>query len=354
MEVLVGGRYKLCKKLGSGAFGDVYKGKHVVTGEEFAVKLEPIAAKHPQLLYEAKLYKFLAGSCGIPRVHWYGVEGKYNILVLDLLGPSLEDLFTRCGRRFSLKTVLMLGDQMISRLELLHSRNFIHRDVKPDNFLMGIGGRTNQVFAIDFGLAKKYRSSTSGLHIPYREGKSLIGTARYASVTTHLGIEQSRRDDLEAVGFVLLYFARGSLPWQGLDARTKEEKYQAILEKKVTTTSSALCRHLPREFAAYLDYCRNLCFDGRPDYAYLRNILKAAFLREGNQYDGSWDWTTPLSSPSLAVADVWSKEASSPAFATGAPTITAATADGRTTQRDSAQRESGRSKGSPSVLVQAC
>ena len=179
--------------------------------EEVAVKLESIKARHPQLLYESKLYKILQGGVGIPHIRWYGPERDYNVLVMDLLGPSLEDLFNFCSRRFTMKTVLMLADQMIGRIEYVHNKNFIHRDIKPDNFLMGIGRHCNKLFLIDFGLAKKYRDNRTRQHIPYREDKNLTGTARYASINAHLGIEQSRRDDMESLGYVLMYFNRGSL-----------------------------------------------------------------------------------------------------------------------------------------------
>merc|ERR1712003_112628 len=276
---------------GSGSFGDIYISTNVQTGEEIAIKLESIKSKHPQLLYESKLYKILAGGVGIPSIHWYGVEGDYNVMVIDLLGPSLEDLFSFCNRKFTLKTVLMLADRMINRVEYVHAKNFIHRDIKPDNFLIGLGKKANQVHIIDFGLAKKYRDPKTQQHIPYRENKNLTGTARYASVNTHLGIEQSRRDDLEAVGYVLMYFNRGSLPWQGLKANGKKEKYEKIMEKKMSTPVEVLCKHFPSEFVTYLNYCRSLRFEDRPDYAYLRRLLKDLFFREGYQYDFVFDWT---------------------------------------------------------------
>ncbi|EPS61015.1 hypothetical protein M569_13784, partial [Genlisea aurea] len=170
-------------------------------------------------------------------------------------------------------------------------KSFLHRDIKPDNFLMGLGRRANQVYAIDFGLAKKYRDSSTHQHIPYRENKNLTGTARYASMNTHLGIEQSRRDDLESLGYVLMYFLRGSLPWQGLKAGNKKQKYDKISEKKVSTSIEALCRGYPTEFASYFHYCRSLRFDDKPDYAYLKRIFRDLFIREGFQFDYVFDWT---------------------------------------------------------------
>jgi len=198
------------------------------------------------------------------------------VLVMDILGPSLEDLLTLCSRRFSLKTVLMLADQLIARVEYVHSKHFLHRDIKPDNFIIGLGNRIDQVFMIDFGLSKKYRTRTLQ-HIPYVENKSLTGTVRYASLNTHLGIEQSRRDDLESLGFVLLYFLHGSLPWQGMKAITKKEKYNKIKAKKRDTPIELLCEHSPIEFATYLHYCRALHFEDKPDYGYLRGVFRDLF-----------------------------------------------------------------------------
>ncbi|XP_003744502.1 casein kinase I [Galendromus occidentalis] len=290
MELRVGNRYRLGRKIGSGSFGDIYLGTNITTGEEVAIKLECVKTKHPQLHIESKFYKCMQGGVGIPQLKWCGSEGDYNVMVMQLLGPSLEDLFNFCQRKFSLKTVLLLADQLISRIEFIHSKNFIHRDIKPDNFLMGLGKKGNVVYIIDFGLAKKYRDSRSQTHIAYKENKNLTGTARYASINTHLGIEQSRRDDLESLGYVLMYFNRGSLPWQGLRANNKRQKYERISEKKMSTSIEDLCKMFPSEFNTYLSYCRSLRFDERPDYSYLRQLLRNLFHRQGFTYDYIFDW----------------------------------------------------------------
>jgi casein kinase 1 alpha len=291
VEYVCNQKYRLIRKIGSGSFGDIFLAVNQTSGEEVAVKMEPVSARHPQLLYESKLYRLLAGGIGIPHVRWFGQERDFNVLVMDLLGPSLEDLFQFCSRRFSMKTVLMLADQMISRIEYIHNKNFIHRDIKPDNFLMGIGRHCNKVYIIDLGLAKKYRDNRTREHIPYRENKNLTGTARYASINAHLGIEQSRRDDMESLGYVLMYFNRGQLPWQGLKAATKRQKYEKISEKKMSTPVELLCRGFPTEFAMYLNYCRGLRFEEAPDYMYLRQLFRILFRTLNHQFDYTFDWT---------------------------------------------------------------
>ncbi|KAJ3310225.1 serine/threonine protein kinase [Boothiomyces sp. JEL0838] len=287
---LVGGKYRVSRKLGAGSFGELYLATDVLTNAEIALKTEPIRSRHPQLEYEVRVYKSLAGGVGIPFVLWFGVHGEYLCMAMDLLGPSLEDLFNFCGRKFSLKTVLFLADQMIARLEYIHSKHFLHRDIKPDNFLMGINKRGNQVNAIDFGLSKKYKDPRTQRHIPYRDGKSLTGTARYVSINTHLGVEQSRRDDLESLGYVFIYFCKGSLPWQGMKGNTKKVKYDAIMEKKITTSTQDLCAGLPREFVTYLDYVRKLRFEDTPDYTWLRQMFRDLFIRQSYVYDYVFDW----------------------------------------------------------------
>ena len=175
----------------------------------------------------------------------------------------------------------------------------MHRDVKPDNFLIGPGKRQHMIFAIDFGLAKRYKDPRTGKHIAYRDNKNLTGTARYASLNTHLGIEQSRRDDLESIGNVLIYFLRGSLPWQGLQAKTRKEKYDKIRDKKVVTTIEMLCEGQPEEFTKYMKYCRGLKFEEEPNYDYCRKLFKDLFALKGYTLDMMFDWTGAMKSSQL-------------------------------------------------------
>jgi len=312
MTFLAGGKYRLDQKIGSGSYGVIYLGTNIYSEERVAVKLELRTARKPKLESEYKIYRILAGDVGIPRVHWYGRAGKYNALVLDVLGPSLHDLFRFCGRKFTLKTVLMLADQLLTRVEYIHSKNFIHRDIKPANFVMGLDMRKlNQVYIIDFGLAKSYCDSNAQENTTFVERRSLTGTARYASIRAHLGMEQSRRDDLESLGFALIYFALGSLPWQGLKADTRKEFHYMIMQKKINTPVEILCRCLPKEFATYLNYCRTLNFKKIPDYNYLRQLFRKLYFRKGYSDDYLFDWTVlnnKYSSSSKKVTDQYTDD----------------------------------------------
>ncbi|KAG6832323.1 bifunctional choline kinase/ethanolamine kinase cki1 [Tephrocybe sp. NHM501043] len=289
---LVGVHYRVGKKIGEGSFGVIFEGTNLLNSQTVAIKFEPRKAEAPQLRDECRSYRILAGCTGIPQIYHFGQEGLHNILVIDLLGPSLEDLFDMCGRKFSIKTVCMAARQMLSRVQTIHEKNLIYRDIKPDNFLIGRPGTkgANVVHVVDFGMAKQYRDPKTKQHIPYRERKSLSGTARYMSINTHLGREQSRRDDLEALGHVFMYFLRGSLPWQGLKAATNKQKYEKIGEKKQTTPIKELCEGFPEEFGIYLNYVRKLGFEETPDYDFLRELFAKVLKSGGDIEDGVFDW----------------------------------------------------------------
>ena len=256
-----------------------------------AVKFERHGTRCPQLRHEYKVYRELHNCHGFCSVYHFGTQDNYNVMVMDLLGPSLEDLFNKCSRRFSLKTVLQLADQLLERVDTLHARHLIHRDIKPANFVIGVGDTSTNVFCVDFGLSKRYRHPKNLQHIPHRDGRSLTGTPRYASINNHLGVEQSRRDDLESIGYVLIYFLKGSLPWQGLKAKNAQKKYRMILEKKQQVSIAQLCQGCPSQFAEFLAYARSLKFDAKPDIPYLRKLFRDLFHAQGFAGVGKvWDW----------------------------------------------------------------
>ena len=285
-------QYKLKKKIGEGSFGKIYIASDVESKKEFAVKLENIDTSSRSLLEtEAYILKHLK-AFGLPEIILYGCNSEYNILIMELLGQSLENLFQSQNKSFSIKTACMLGIQMVDRIEYIYSRKIIHRDIKPDNFVMGRGSKSHIVYILDFGLSKKYWSSSHKCHIPFITGKKLTGTARYASINALSGFEQSRRDDLESIGYIIMYFIRGSLPWQGLKVNNKDERYKKIGEKKRDTSAKDLCSGFPSEFETFVSYTRNLEFTEVPDYNYLRNLLKNIIKKSSSTIDFYYDWCT--------------------------------------------------------------
>nr|QLJ57725.1 casein kinase 1.5 [Laodelphax striatellus] len=302
--VIVGTNFKVGRKIGRGNFGEVRMGKNIANDELVAIKLEPMKSKHHQLQLEQKFYRMIGVCDGFPKVFYYGqIEQKYNALVMEYLGPSLEELFNICGRTFSLKTVLLIAISLLTRFEHIYERNIIYRDVKPENFVIGppSSRKEKTIFVIDFGLAKEYVDE-SGEHIPYREHKSLTGTARYMSVNTHLGREQSRRDDLEALGHMFVYFLRGSLPWQGIRVDNAKERYRQIKEIKRSTAIEVLCDGQPEEIATYMKYVKKLDFYEKPDYEWLRKMFRDLFDRRGFVDDSVFDWTGRLHHTSFATS----------------------------------------------------
>ena len=240
--------------MGEGSFGKIYEA--IYNNEHYALKFESVERNSNLLESEATIMNYLKGP-NIPFVKSFGTSKNYNILIMQLMGRSLEELINE-KKTFSIKTVCLLGYQMINILEFIHNKHIIHRDIKPDNFVMGLNNLSKNLYLLDFGLARKYRSSVNLVHYPLINKKKLTGTARYASINALKGYEQSRRDDLEAVGYVLMYFLRGSLPWQGQPGKNKEERYKRILQKKMETSPYDLCNGFPQEFEKYIEYTRKM------------------------------------------------------------------------------------------------
>ena len=282
------------KKLGSGSFGVIFLGVNTQTNKKYAIKCEQINSENNNksfLKYESDVLRYLQNGIGIPEFYSYISKDNYNYMLFELLGPSLEDLFDLCQQKFSLKTILQIGDQMLSRIEFLHSRFVIHRDIKPNNFLIGLSNKKNIIYICDFGLAKLYKDPKNGKHIPYNDGKSPIGTARYSSIYSHIGIEQSRRDDLESLFYTLIYFSNGFLPWQGIKTKSKTQKNELILEKKINTNYNELCKNLPYEFTDFITYIKNLRFEEKPDYLFLKGLLGKMFDKNNYSYDLIFDYS---------------------------------------------------------------
>lgn len=265
--------YTILKYISSGSFGDVFEAKDKRTGELVALKI-PIKTEERDgqnsLLDEAKIYKKIASrENGIAEMKIIKAKDK-KIIVMDLLGPSLENLLTK-HKKFGMKTIILLAISMLDIIKHIHNHGYIHRDIKPDNFVVGYDD-TSKLYCIDFGLSKRYVKKNNE-HIEFSNTRKFCGTARYASIAAHKQYEQSRKDDLEAIGYLLVYMYKGKLPWQGIKHKDKKEKYRLIGEKKASITEEELCSGMSKEFVVYLKYVRNLDFNEKPHYSALKKMF---------------------------------------------------------------------------------
>jgi serine/threonine protein kinase len=283
----------LDKKIGYGSFGEVFIGYDKVGGHPVGIKIEDAEKKHI-LKHEYDVYQDIQAAgklqC-IPKIYWYGeLPDARKALVMQFLGNSLEYMYAKkCRGSFSVKTTLMIGIQALKLLHDLHESNYIHRDIKPDNFLTSLpGSNEKELYLIDLGLAKRFKSQER-VHLKQTSGKSIVGTARYSSINSHLGIELSRRDDLESLGYMLVYFLKGKLPWQGIPADNKTDKYAMIGKMKQECTLSELCTGVPDVFKDYLSYVRSLEFKEKPNYKYLHDLFTAYFKSHEFLWD-NYDW----------------------------------------------------------------
>ena len=291
---IIGNQYRPTAKLGCGAFGNVFKAHDIYTRKKVAIKLESGAATGPSIASEARILNDLGPAKGLPKLICHGIYKNQHFLVLELLGLSLKKHMKRRGQ-FSLKSVLMVGLQLVDRLEFIHKHGILHRDIKPDNCLLG---RKNPsvVYLVDFGLSKKFR--VNGMHMPYREGKRLTGTAHYASISVQLGIENSRRDDIESLGYLLVALLYGRLPWQHISSKRVKNAAQRVCQIKMSGSLHRLCPNLPPQVDAWVSYARGLAFEAEPDYPYLRRLLESAAEAQKLRMDNVFDWVRRRSSKS--------------------------------------------------------
>ena len=291
--IVISKRYRIDKLVGKGSFGTVYIGYDLLDKHLVALKISNNDPRSQVVLqHEYSIYQKLSSGQKpplIPNIYWFGRQDDNTIMVMNCLGKSLAYLLQSCSGKFTLKTTLMIALQMFDLIMRLHNCNYIHRDIKPDNFLMGSGHERQTLYLIDFGLAKQFKSSEQ-VHIRSGDGKKLVGTARYASINSHRKLELSRRDDLESLGYIIIYFLKGRLPWQGIDGRTVEEKYDKIGQMKMTYDLVQLCSGVPNEIMNFLSHVRSLEFKEKPNYHYLRTQFVSLFERMGYAYDYNYDW----------------------------------------------------------------
>jgi serine/threonine protein kinase len=297
----VGPSWEICHKIAQGSFGKVYMGINAITKDPVAVKMEPLDVRHPQLDIEADIYMGLRGAFGVPKLLWHGhVDKKFDAIVIDLLGPDLDQLLTYCDT-FSLKTVLLIADQLIDRLKTVHKLGFVYRDIKPQNFAIGYGADgMGTVHIMDFGLAKRLLSNADGRPRRKKSG-GLVGTARYASISAHRGDHATCANDLESVGYMMMYWLRGALPWSGLKARNSVEKYEKIMRKKLSVPLKELCKGHPDEMIEFIQYCRAYTNEQGPlDYEFLRRLISQMALawtdddeQGGDLSRDTFDWFEP-------------------------------------------------------------
>ena len=268
-------KFRVGKIIYKSQYSTIHEGKNELNGEKVALKFEKTGQKYNFLESEAYYLLLLKGE-GIPKIISYGKITGFKVIVEELLGESIYLLWN--NESFDIKNKIndlcLVALQCLDRLKYIHSKNIIHRDIKPFNFLFG-KKNPDFIYLIDFGLAKKYRSSRTGKHINYKFIKKAIGSIRYMSINSHNCYEQSRRDDLESLGYVLIYLIKKSLPWlscENLNIK-KVEKFRKVRDLKLSTLPEELCSGLPKEFCDYIKYCRNLSFEQEPNYNYLKNLF---------------------------------------------------------------------------------
>ena len=283
-------KYKIIKKIGEGSFGFIYEAQSINSNKLYAVKLENMIEDQYILEDEALILSYL--NCNrIPKIKLFGYSENYMVLIMELLGKSLDKILNELpNKSMSIRCCCNIAYQLISIFEIIHSNNIIHRDIKPSNIALGLGANYKYLYILDFGLSRKYRSSTTKKHLPFTKDNPLVGNARYSSINALEGCTQSRRDDLESIGYLIIYLILGKLPWQGIVSNKKESKFYKILEIKKNTSPEELCKGLPPQFVEYVKYTRNLGYETDPDYNYLKNLFLSVLKSQNYEFDYFYDW----------------------------------------------------------------
>lgn len=291
--------YKIDSKISEGSFGVVYLAHDLKKNVKVAIKVEKRNALiKDNLFHESQIMKRIQGLNGVPTFFLYGKKFMYIFLVLELLGSDLYHFFKKY-RKFSLKTVCIIAFQMLNILDDIHNKGIVHRDLKPENIVIGLNEKKSNIYLIDYGISKEFKEN--GKHIAYREGKPFIGTVRFASIAAHKGVEISRKDDLESLGYLLIYFMKGKLPWQNKTKMTEAERRKMVSDLKQNIKDEDLCVTLPIAFSVYIKYVKNLSFKETPNYNYLIKLFSDLAIEKNiDLYDGSWDWSLKKSEPKKA------------------------------------------------------
>lgn len=292
MSKLIFKKYKIKKLISKGCYGKVYLGINIINKQLYAIKIEDSLIQNPLLKSEAYILYNIRGP-GIPSVISYGHYGRYNILIQNLLGKSLENIWKENKQKLNLKDICMIAIQTLDRIEHVHSKNYLHRDIKPSNFLVGCPDNF-QIYLIDFGNARKYRSSRTGKHVKSSKINRIFGTILFLPKNVLKGNEQSRKDDLESLGYMYIFLATGYLPWSNIKAKSVEELLQKAYEINEKTSIDILCKDMPREMHLYMKYVRNLSFTQKPDYDYLRSLFYEILFKNGERNDCLFSWVSKI------------------------------------------------------------
>ena len=288
LNKIIFGKYEIIKKIGESPYSSVFLGKDINKKNYVAVKVQDKNAFVSELEKEA-YYQYILRGFGIPNILSFGKNRKYNILVETLLGKTIAEYFTENKNANTImKDLCMVAIQIIDRIQYIHSKNIIHQDIKPDNFLVG-NPDMSIIYIIDFGLSKKYRSSRTGKHISFSKNNKFYGTLNFSSLNAMKGYQMSRRDDMISIGYMLIYLIKGKLPWSILE-KGKLERFQKILSIKSNTTNEELCKYLPIEFYEYMNYVKSLKFEEKPNYKYLRKLFLSVLDKMNDKYDLKFSW----------------------------------------------------------------